>query len=83
MKKLLLLLLLGSTYVYGQRGFTIEETVYGPGKFAPKTLTAPKWVNNSNAFSSLDSTFQNLIVRDAKDSWKAKEISNVTELKGL
>ena len=81
MKKLLLLLLLGSTYAYGQRGFTIEETVYGPGKFAPKTLTAPKWVKNSNAFSSLDSTFQNLIVRDAKDSWKAKEISNVTELK--
>lgn len=80
MKKLLVLLLLGSTYAYGQRNFTIDETVFGPGKFAPKSLFGQKWVKGTDAFSHIDSTFQTLVIRSNKDNWQSKPLTSVTEL---
>lgn len=80
MKKLLVLLLLGSTYAYGQRNFTIDETVFGPGKFAPKNLFGQKWVKGTDAFSHIDSTFQTLVIRSNKDNWQSKPLTSVTEL---
>src|SRR5690606_4764604 len=67
--KLLALLILSSSYVYGQRNLTIDETVYGPNKYSPKTILAPKWIPNSNAISSIDSTYENLEVRNNKHEW--------------
>jgi len=80
MKKLLILLLLSSSFAYGQRGFNIDETVYGPSKFAAKTLIATKWLKNSDTFSNLDSTYQNLVIRDAKNNWKPVQIVNLSDL---
>lgn len=80
MKKLLLLFLLGSTCAYGQRNFSIEETVYGPGKFAPKSLMGQKWIKNTDAFSHLDSTYQSLVARSAKDNWTAKNLASVNDI---
>ena len=80
MKKLLVLFLLGSSFAYGQRGFTIEETVYGPAKYAPQTIYAVKWVANIDAFSSVDSSRQNLLIREAKNNWKPKLLIEKTDL---
>lgn len=80
MKKLIVFLLLGSSVAYGQRGFTIDETVYGPGKYAAKTLPASKWIKNMDAISNLDSTYQNLVKREAKNNWQPVALASVTEL---
>ncbi|TDQ81785.1 S9 family peptidase [Sphingobacterium yanglingense] len=80
MKKLLLLLLLGSTYAYGQRSFTIDETVFGPSKFSPKNLFGQKWVKGTDAFSHLDASYQNLMIRPSKDNWQSKELVSIAEL---
>ncbi len=80
MKKLLLLLLLSSSYAYGQRNLTIDETVFGPGKYAAKSLPAAKWIKNTDAFSSLDSTYQNLVSFDVKNNWKPQQIASLSDL---
>lgn len=80
MKKLLVLLLLGSTYAYGQRNFTIDETVFGPSKFAPKNLFGQKWIKGTDAFSHLDSTYQTLVGRSNKDNWQSKSLASVNDL---
>ncbi|MBL1411115.1 S9 family peptidase [Sphingobacterium faecale] len=80
MKKLLLLLLLGSTYAYGQRSFTIDETVFGPSKFSPKNLFGQKWLKGTDAFSHLDASYQNLVIRSSKDNWQSKDLVSITEL---
>ncbi len=80
MRKLLILFLLSSSVAYGQRSLTIDETVFGPGKFAPKTITGSKWIKNTDAFSSLDSTYQNLLIREAKSNWQAKQIISKADL---
>ncbi|GGH13948.1 S9 family peptidase [Sphingobacterium alkalisoli] len=79
-KFFLILLLLGSTYSYAQRNFTIDETVFGPGKFSPKTLTAMKWMRIEDAFTHLDSTYQNLVVRSAKENWSPQNLVTVNQL---
>ncbi|WP_235891227.1 S9 family peptidase [Sphingobacterium lumbrici] len=80
MNKFLVLFLLGSTCAYGQRNFTIDETVYGPGKFAPKTLTAQKWMYTEDAFTHLDSTYQNLVIRTAKSNWVPQNLITLDQL---
>ncbi len=80
MKKLLLLFLLGTTCTYGQRNFTIDETVYGPGKFAPKTFYALQWLSSDDAISHLDEGYQKLILRENKENWVAQDLTTITEL---
>jgi len=81
MKKLLLLFLLSSSTVYAQRNFTIDETVFGPSKFAPKTVFGVQWMKSTDTFTHLDSTYQRLISRTAKDNWSEKLITSTQELK--
>lgn len=81
MKKILFALLLSTTtYTYAQRNFTIEETVFGPSKFAPKSFTALQWQKNTDAFTHLDDTYQNLIVRKATDNWQPHQIASIADL---
>lgn len=80
MKKLLVLFFVGFTVAYGQRSFTIDETVSGPGKFAPKTIFATHWISNMDAFSSLDSTFENLQIHQVKNNWIPKTILSIKDL---
>jgi dipeptidyl-peptidase-4 len=81
MKKLLLLFLLSSSTAYAQRNFTIDETVFGPSKFAPKTIFGVQWTKNTDTFTHLDATYQQLISRTAKNNWSEKVITNSEELK--
>ncbi len=80
MKKLLVLFLLSSSLAYGQRKFSIDETVYGQSRFAPKTIKATRWIANTDAFSSLDSAAQNLIIYSAKNKWIPKQLLSKSEL---
>lgn len=80
MKKLLVLFLLGSSLAYGQRNFNLNETVFGPRQYAPKTIIAQQWLPHTDAFTHLDESYQKLMIRDAKSNWSAKEISNVTAI---
>lgn len=81
MKKLLLLFLLSSSTVYGQRNFTIDETVFGPSKFAPKTIFGLQWMKSTDNFTHLDTSYQQLIERSAKDNWSEKAIATLDDLK--
>jgi dipeptidyl-peptidase-4 len=81
MKKLLLLFILSSSTAYAQRNFTIDETVFGPSKFAPKTIYGIQWAKNTDVFTHLDPTYQQLIARSAKDNWSEKVIVNAEDLK--
>ncbi|WP_400262627.1 DPP IV N-terminal domain-containing protein [Sphingobacterium sp. SG20118] len=65
MKKLTLLLLLASSMAYGQRNLNIEETVFGPRTYAPTALVSSNWIPNSNNFSYLDKSYQNLVQKSA------------------
>lgn len=81
MKKLLFILLLGSTNcIYAQRNFTIEETVFGPNSYAPQTLVATKWMKNTDNFTHLDANYNNLISREAKNNWTPKQIASLNEI---
>lgn len=81
MKKLLLFFLLSSSTAYAQRNFTIDETVFGPSKFAPKTVFGVQWTKSADTFTHLDASYQNLIARSAKDNWSEKVIATTDELK--
>lgn len=81
MKKLILLFLLSSSTAYAQRNFTIDETVFGPNKFAPKTIYGIQWAKNSDTCTHLDPSYQKLIARSVKDNWSEKVIATTEELK--
>ncbi|MGO1243946.1 DPP IV N-terminal domain-containing protein [Sphingobacterium sp. JB170] len=80
MKKLLILFVLSSSLAYGQRNFTVDETVDGPRQFAPKTIYASKWITGTDTYSSLDSNFQNLLTRSADRNWEPKQLLAKTTL---
>ena len=80
MKRLLILFLLSSLTAVAQRNFTIEETVFGPSKFAPKTLYGYNWKKSSDTFTHLDSTYQQLIARSATNNWTAQAIVTTKDL---
>ena len=80
MKKLVLFLLLGSSSVYAQQNFSIDETVFGPGKYAPKSLQGLKWSANSDIITHIDSTYQILVSRDAKSNWQPKDLVSTKDL---
>lgn len=81
MKKIIFALLISSTTcVYAQRNFTIEETVFGPSQFAPKSIASMQWVNDNDIFTHLDDSYKNLIARDAKNNWQPKEIANISDI---
>lgn len=81
MKKLVLLFLLSSSTAYAQRQFTIEETVFGPGQFAPKTLFGMQWATNTDTFTHLDPSYQQLIARSANSDWNEKVIAQLDDIK--
>ena len=80
MKKLVFLFLLGSSCAYAQRNFTIDETVYGPGKFAPKNFYGLQWQASSDVISHVDENYQNLVLRQSKDDWAARNTISSAEL---
>ncbi|WP_437921633.1 DPP IV N-terminal domain-containing protein [Sphingobacterium sp. LRF_L2] len=82
MKKLFLLFLLGSSVAYGQRNFSIEETVFGLRQFATQRINAVKWIPGTDVLSQLDASYQNLQKRDTKSNWAAVPLVSAKELTG-
>lgn len=81
MKKIIFALLISSTTcAYAQRNFAIDETVYGPSKFAPKSLASTQWTKSSDIFTHLDDSYQNLIARDVKNNWKPEQIASAADI---
>lgn len=81
MRKFLIAFLISSTTsVYAQSNFTIDETVFGPSKYAPTTLIATQWTPNGDVFTHLDETYKNLIARNYQDQWKPKTLVSALEI---
>lgn len=81
MKKILFAILLSSTtLVYAQRGFSIEETVFGPSKYAPSNLPGLKWTKNEDIFTYLDENRHNLLSRNSKYNWEVKHLATLSDL---
>lgn len=78
-KKLVVLFLFSSSLAYAQRNFTIEETVLGPRQFTPETWVASQWIPNRDAFTYLDATYQNLLVRERTSDWQAEKTLTSTK----
>lgn len=84
MKKILFTLLISYTSIaFSQRNFTIDETVFGPSKFAPETLVANQWIGNQDAFTHLDEDYQNLLIRDSKNNWQPKQLASIADIQNL
>jgi len=69
MKKYILGFLLIGSFSFDQK-LTIEETVTGGRKYAPKTQTAQQWRKNSKSIAYLSPDFSNLMTKSAVNSWK-------------
>ena len=69
MKKYILGFLLIGSMAFAQK-LTIEETVTGGRKFAPKTQIAQQWRKNSKSIAYLSPDFLNLMTKSAANSWK-------------
>ncbi|UIR56829.1 S9 family peptidase [Sphingobacterium sp. SRCM116780] len=80
MKKLTLLLLLASSMAYGQRNLNIEETVFGPRTYAPANIVNSNWIPNSNNFSYLDKSYQNLVQKTASSNWSEQILLSKADL---
>lgn len=68
MKKYTFCLLLVGSIAFAQK-LTIEETVTGGRKFAPKTQTAQQWRKNSKSIAYLSPDFSNLMTKSAANNW--------------
>ncbi|MHC8949694.1 S9 family peptidase [Sphingobacterium hungaricum] len=83
MKKLLFLFLLLSSNAFAQRNLNIEETVFGPRTYAVQNLLSTAWIPESNTFTYLDATYQNLMQRSATSSWKEEVLISKADLEKI
>lgn len=74
-------LLIGSLAI--AQNFTIEETVFGPRKYAPETLQMMQWRTDINAISFLSSDYQNLLERSEANNWNETTLFKTSELQNL
>ncbi|MEZ4854117.1 DPP IV N-terminal domain-containing protein [Flavobacterium sp.] len=82
MKKYSLLLLLFNLAVFAQN-FTIEETVFGPRKYAPETLQMLQWKPNSHSLVYLSNDFQKLLEKSELSNWQEKTILTLDEFQKI
>lgn len=78
MKKYILSFLLVGSFAVGQN-LTIEETVFGPRKYAPTTQTAQQWRKDSKSITYLSSDFSTLVEKSASNGWNATNLATKTE----
>ena len=78
MKKYILSFLLVGSFAVGQN-LTIEETVFGPRKYAPTTQTAQQWRKDSKSITYLSSDFSTLVEKSATNGWNATNLATKTE----
>ena len=78
MKKYILSFLLVGSFAVAQN-LTIEETVFGPRKYAPTTQTAQQWRKDSKSITYLSSDFSTLVEKSASNGWNATNLATKTE----
>jgi dipeptidyl-peptidase-4 len=78
MKNYILSFLLVGSMSFAQQ-LTIEETVTGPRKYAPTSLTAVQWRKDSKSVSYLSADFTNLLEKSATNGWKETVLATKSE----
>lgn len=79
MKKYVFSFLLIGSIAFAQK-LTIEETVMGPRKYAPKSLFAQQWRKDSKAVTYLSTDFSNLMEKSATNGWTETTLVSKAEL---
>ena len=79
MKKYIFSFLLVGGLAFAQQ-LTIEETVMGPRKYAPKTLVASQWRKDTKSVTYLSTDFANLMEKSATNGWNETTLVTKAEL---
>lgn len=79
MKKYIFSFLLVGSLAFAQQ-LTIEETVMGPRKYAPKTLVASQWRKDTKSVTYLSTDFANLMEKSATNGWNETTLVTKAEL---
>ena len=58
---------------------TIEETVMGPRKYAPTSLTAQQWRKDSKSITYMSTDFSSLLEKSAANGWKESTLATKAE----
>lgn len=78
MKKFLFSFLLLGSFATAQN-LTIDETVFGPRKYAPTTQTGQQWRKESQSITYLSADFSSLIEKSAVKNWAATTLATKNE----
>lgn len=78
MKKYILSFLLVGSISFAQK-LTIEETVMGPRKYAPTSLTAQQWRKDSKSITYMSTDFSSLLEKSAANGWKESTLATKAE----
>jgi len=83
MKKILYALFVFVQFSVFAQNLTIDETVFGPRKYAPETLQMLQWRTDSHSISYMSNDFQNLMEKDQATNWKETALFSAKELNEL
>lgn len=78
MKKYILSFLLVGSFAIAQN-LTIDETVFGPRKYAPTSLVAQQWRADSKAITYLNTDFSSLLEKSAQNNWKETTLATKSD----
>lgn len=78
MKKYILSFLLVGSFAIAQN-LTIDETVFGPRKYAPTSLVAQQWRADSKAITYLSTDFTSLLEKSAQNNWKETTLATKSD----
>ena len=78
MKKYIISFLLIGSFAVAQN-LTIEETVFGPRKYAPTTQMAQQWRKDSKSITYLSSDLSTLVEKSASNNWQASNLATKAE----
>ncbi|MBQ0117457.1 MAG: DPP IV N-terminal domain-containing protein [Flavobacterium sp.] len=73
-KTTLIIALLAANFTFAQRLLTIEEATLGNRSFTPKNIVAQQWKAGENAFTYLDATYQNLMIKKSANHWNEETL---------
>ena len=78
MKKYILSFLLVGSFAIAQN-LTIDETVFGPRKYAPTSLVAQQWRADSKAITYLSTDFYRKKKKSAQNNWKETTLATKSD----
>ncbi|MHC5354743.1 S9 family peptidase [Myroides sp. LJL115] len=82
-KTFLVAMLLGSSIMYSQRGFTIGEATFGQfDDFAISSLSSPKWKDN-NSFTVISNNRDTIFLKSKDNKWENQFLMSALELENI